>query len=181
MELFKICPGLVGGHCIGVDPYYLTYKAKELGHNPKVILSGRQINDEMGAFIAKKTVQLMIEFGKDISRSKVLIMGVTFKENVSDIRNSKVADMVDELISFSLEVEIIDPLASSEEVKEVYGLTLAKKIGKDYDAIIVAVNHKEYSDLNESYFQSITNNNAVIVGVKGNYRNKIKHLTYWSL
>jgi len=180
-NFLKFVPGLVGGHCIGVDPYYLTYKAKELGHNPKVILSGRQINDEMGAFIAKKTVQLMIEYGKDISRSKVLIMGVTFKENVSDIRNSKVVDIVDELRSFSVEVDIVDPLASSDELKEVYGLTLAKKIGKNYEAIIIAVNHKEYADLNESYFQSITNNNAVIVDVKGIYRNKIKHLTYWSL
>ncbi|MBW8049537.1 MAG: nucleotide sugar dehydrogenase [Cytophagales bacterium] len=180
-NFLKFVPGLVGGHCIGVDPYYLTYKAKELGHNPKVILSGRQINDGMGAFIAKKTVQLMIEYGKDIYRSKVLIMGVTFKENVSDIRNSKVADIVNELISFSVEIDIVDPLASSDELKEVYGLTLAKKIGKNYEAIIIAVNHKEYADLNESYFQSITNNNAVIVDVKGIYRNKIKNLTYWSL
>lgn len=180
-NFLKFVPGLVGGHCIGVDPYYLTYKAKEIGHNPKVILSGRQINDGMGAFIARKTVQLMTEHGKDISRSRVLIMGVTFKENVNDIRNSKVADIVDELKVFSIEVDIIDPHASSKELKEVYGLTLVKKIRKNYDAIIVAVNHKEYSSLKESYFQSITNNNAVIVDVKGIYRNKIKHLTYWSL
>src|SRR6185369_8854377 len=119
-NFLKFYPGLVGGHCIGVDPYYLTYKAKELGHNPGVILSGRHINDSMGEYVAKKTVQLLVKNGKNISKSKVLIMGATFKENVEDIRNSKVVDIIKELQAFSLSVDTIDPHASAEEFKHEY-------------------------------------------------------------
>lgn len=180
-NFLKFSPGLVGGHCIGVDPYYLTWKAKELGHNPEVILSGRKINDGMGAYVAKKTVQLILKAGKDISKSKVLVMGATFKENVEDIRNSKVADVITELKSFSVNVEIVDPHASSEEFKEEYGYSLIKEPGKGYDAIILAVNHKEYVKLDEPYFTSLVSANGVFVDIKGIFRNKIKSLVYWSL
>lgn len=180
-NFLRFTPGLVGGHCIGVDPYYLTYKAKELGYNPAVILSGRTINDNMAAYVAKKTVQLLVKGGKEISQSKVLVMGATFKENVEDIRNSKVADVITELKSFSVNVDTIDPHASSEEFRHEYGHTLIKEAGKDYDAIILAVNHKEYVGLSEDHFCSLVNKNAVFVDLKGVYRNKITKLTYWSL
>lgn len=180
-NFLKFSPGLVGGHCIGVDPYYLTYKAKELGYDAKVILSGRTTNDNMGAYIAKKTVQLMVKAGKDISKAKVLVMGATFKENVEDIRNSKVADVIDELKGFSVNVEVVDPYASAEELAHEYGFGLVERPASDYDAVIVAVNHKQYLGLDEAYFKSITNKQAVLVDVKGIYRDKIGELTYWSL
>lgn len=180
-NFLKFFPGLVGGHCIGVDPYYLTYKAKEIGIDPKVILSGRHTNDSMGAYVAKRTVQLVLKAGKDLNKSKVLVMGVTFKENVSDIRNSKVADVINELKSFNVHVDAIDPHANSEELKHEYGFgTIPKPDGK-YDAVIVAVNHKEYLGLDENYFKSITSEKAVITDVKGIFRKKIKELNYWSL
>ncbi|QHT68326.1 nucleotide sugar dehydrogenase [Rhodocytophaga rosea] len=180
-NFLRFSPGLVGGHCIGVDPYYLTYKSKELGHDPKVILSGRQINDAMGAYVAKRTVQLMAKQGKDIVKAKVLIMGATFKENVEDIRNSKVADVVNELRSFGVHVDIIDPHADSDELKHEYGFELVPQAGSNYDAIILAVSHTEYIKLEESFFESLSASKAVIVDIKGIYRNKIKRLEYWSL
>lgn len=180
-NFLRFSPGLVGGHCIGVDPYYLTYKAKELGHNPEVILSGRKINDGMGAYIAKKTVQLLVKAGKDISDSRVLVMGATFKENVEDIRNSKVIDVINELKSFSVNVEVVDPYASSEEFKHEYDCELSKHAGDNYDGIILAVCHKDYAMLEPSYFDSITNKNAIFIDIKGIFKNKIKNLSYWSL
>jgi UDP-N-acetyl-D-galactosamine dehydrogenase len=180
-NFLKFSPGLVGGHCIGVDPYYLTYKSKELGHDPKVILSGRQINDAMGAYVAKRTVQLMAKQGKDIVKAKVLVMGATFKENVEDIRNSKVADVVNELKNFNLHVDVVDPHASSDELMHEYGFELLDNPGSNYDAIVIAVSHKEYIHLDEAYFKKITAPKAVIVDLKGIYRNKIKGLIYWSL
>lgn len=174
-------PGLVGGHCIGVDPYYLTYKAKEFGYHAQIINSGRFVNDSMGGYIAKQTVKKVIKEGKDISHAKVLVMGATFKEDVSDIRNSKVADVVNELKSFSAEVEVIDPHAASKELQEEYGFSLTSEVANDYDAVIVAVNHKEYVDLEETYFESITGDRPVLVDVKGIYRGKIERMTYWSL
>jgi len=180
-NFLRFSPGLVGGHCIGVDPYYLTYKSKELGHDPKVILSGRQINDAMGAYVAKRTVQLMAKQGKDIIKAKVLIMGATFKENVEDIRNSKVADVVNELKSFGVHVDIIDPHADSQELKHEYGFELAPQPGNNYDAIIVAVNHKAYSQFDESYFRNIAASKAVFIDIKGIYRGKITTMDYWSL
>jgi UDP-N-acetyl-D-galactosamine dehydrogenase len=180
-NFLKFFPGLVGGHCIGVDPYYLTYKAKELGYDARVILSGRSTNDNMGAYIAKKTVQSMVKAGKDISKSKVLVMGATFKENVEDIRNSKVADVIDELKGFSVNVDVVDPYASCEELQQEYGFGLVEKPANDYDAVIVAVNHKQYLGLDEAYFKALTNDRAVLVDIKGIYRDKIQELTYWSL
>ncbi|GAB3827296.1 nucleotide sugar dehydrogenase [Hymenobacter jeollabukensis] len=184
-NFLKFSPGLVGGHCIGVDPYYLTYKAKELGYDAKVILSGRTTNDGMGAYIARKTVQMMIKQGKDVSKSKVLVMGATFKENVEDIRNSKVADVINELKNFSVNIDIVDPHADSDELHHEYGfrLTPQENIGSDYDAVIVAVSHKPYTEKDEAYFKSITAEQAVLVDIKGLFREKISDdaLHYWSL
>ncbi len=174
-------PGLVGGHCIGVDPYYLTYKAQELGYHAQVINSGRYVNDSMGFYVAKQTVKKIIAVGKDVSKAKVLVMGATFKENVDDIRNSKVADVVKELGTYGVHVEVTDPRANSHDLKEEYGFELVKQTGKDYDAIIIAVNHKEYMDLNEDWFANILTKDGLIVDIKGILKNKIKKVHYWSL
>lgn len=179
-NFLKFFPGLVGGHCIGVDPYYLTYKANALGYKSEVILSGRRINDSMGAYVAKNLVQKMIKAGKVIGSAKVLVMGATFKEDVADIRNSKVIDVIRELESYSLSVDVVDAYAKKEEMKAEYGVDLVNNIATDYDAIVVAVNHDKYMLLKEDYFKSITNENAILVDVKGIYRNKIQDLTYWS-
>lgn len=180
-NFLKFFPGLVGGHCIGVDPYYLTHKARQLGYHSKVITSGRSINDEVGAYVARETVKKIVANGGDISKSKVLVMGATFKENVSDIRNSKVVDVIRELESFGVRVEVVDPHASSEHLKHEYGFELVAKVGKSYDAVIVAVNHKEYLGQPESFFQEILKPRGVVVDVKGVYRGKITQLQYWSL
>ncbi len=179
-NFLRFFPGLVGGHCIGVDPYYLTHKAEALGYHARVINSGRYINDSMGFYVAKNTVKKIIASGKNISKSKVLVMGATFKEDVSDIRNSKVADIVKELRSFGVKVDVTDPHADSAELEHEYGFGLSK-IGKGYDGVIVAVNHREYLDLDEKYFLSILSSNGVLTDVKGIYRNKLSKLTYWSL
>ncbi|MBR8535041.1 nucleotide sugar dehydrogenase [Carboxylicivirga sediminis] len=180
-NFLRFFPGLVGGHCIGVDPYYLTYKANELGYHSKIITGGRFINDSMGGYVAKTVVKKMISNGNKINGAKVLIMGATFKENVSDIRNSKVADVVNELKSFSIQVDVVDPHASSDELKHEYGYGLIDKVTEKYNAVIVAVNHDEYIKLDEDYFKSIMVDEGVFVDVKGIYRNKINDLTYWSL
>jgi UDP-N-acetyl-D-galactosamine dehydrogenase len=181
-NFLKFQPGLVGGHCIGVDPYYLTHKAQQAGYHSKVITSGRFVNDSMGGYIAKQTVKKIIAQNKIIQESKVLIMGATFKEDVSDIRNSKVIDIVNELKSYQVSVELIDPHASSEEMMHEYGVGLIVEPAKDYDAIIVAVNHKEYANKNENEFKSLLKNGeGVFVDVKGIFRNKIHDLEYWSL
>lgn len=180
-NFLRFFPGLVGGHCIGVDPYYLTYKANELGYHSKIITGGRVINDAMGPYVAKQVVKKLISKGHKINGSNVLIMGATFKENVSDIRNSKVADVYHELKSFSVNVDVADPHASSEELMEEYGYGLVDKIDKKYDAVILAVNHDEYMNLDESYFKSITSEDPLFVDVKGVFRGKIREMTYWSL
>jgi UDP-N-acetyl-D-galactosamine dehydrogenase len=180
-NFLKFFPGLVGGHCIGVDPYYLTHKARELGYHSKVITSGRSINDAVGAYVATETVKKIVAAGGDISKSKVLIMGATFKENVADIRNSKVVDVIRELESFGVRVEVVDPHASSDQVKHEYGFELAPEIGSDYDAVVLAVNHKEYLDKPEKFFEEISKPNGVFVDVKGVYKGKINKLQYWSL
>jgi UDP-N-acetyl-D-galactosamine dehydrogenase len=180
-NFLKFFPGLVGGHCIGVDPYYLTYKSEQLGYKSRVILSGRTINDEMASYVAKKTVQSILKSGKDASKAKVLVMGTTFKENVSDIRNSKVADLIHELKDFSIHVDVIDPHADSDELDHEYGYRLAQEVGTGYDAIIVAVNHKEYMGLNEDYFASKMTAHGLVVDLKGIYRKQFKQLAYWSL
>ena len=175
-------PGLVGGHCIGVDPYYLTHKAQQAGYHSKVITSGRYVNDSMGFYIAKQTVQKMIAQGKIVQESKVLIMGATFKEDVSDIRNSKVIDIVNELKSYQVHVDMIDPHADSDEMQHEYGVPLISHASNDYDAIIVAVNHKEYMGLNENYFKGLLKDGkGIFVDVKGIYKDQIKEIEYWSL
>ena len=138
-NFLKFQPGLVGGHCIGVDPYYLTYKSNKLGYDAQVILAGRSINDGMAAHVAKKVLQHIIQNNGNLKEAKVLVMGATFKENVSDIRNSKVADVIRELQSYSLQVHATDPYASSEELKHEYGFGLTQNISNDYDAVIVTV------------------------------------------
>lgn len=180
-NFLRFQPGLVGGHCIGVDPYYLTYKSNKLGYDSKVILAGRVINDEMPYYVAKKVVQHIIRHTKDITKAKVLVKGATFKENVSDIRNSKVADVVKELRSFSLQVDVVDPHADSDELKHEYGFGLTKEPANDYDAVIVAVPHNQYKDLTEDYWLSITKPGALLADLKGTYRNKISKINYWSL
>ncbi|MBA7506237.1 UDP-N-acetyl-D-glucosamine 6-dehydrogenase [subsurface metagenome] len=180
-NFLKFYPGLVGGHCIGIDPYYLSYKAKELGYHPQIINSGRFVNDSMGTYIAKQTLKKIIASNKNIREAKILVMGATFKENISDIRNSKVGDIVNELKSFGTIIDVIDPYAKNGEVKKEYGFEIKEKAGKNYDVIIVAVNHKEYTDLDEEFFISISNHDPVLIDVKGIYRNKIKKINYWSL
>ena len=180
-NFLKFYPGLVGGHCIGVDPYYLLHKAKELGYDPQVILSGRRINDGMPAFIAKRLVQMMIQKGKSPQNTKLLVKGITFKENVSDIRNSKVVDLVRELMGYSINVHITDPHASPNEVAHEYKLTLVDEISTNYDAVIVAVNHDEYKNLDLNYFKSIMNDDPILMDLKGIYDPSENGITYWRL
>ncbi|MCB0551042.1 MAG: nucleotide sugar dehydrogenase [Phaeodactylibacter sp.] len=181
-NFLKFSPGLVGGHCIGVDPYYLTHKAKQLGYDPQVILSGRRINDGMPGFIAKRLVQMLIQKGKNPSNTKVLVMGMTFKENVADIRNSKVADLAKELMQYSINVHITDPHASPNEVAKEYNLTIVDNISNDYDAVVVAVNHEEYQKLDLNYFRSITNGAPILMDIKALYeRPQDDSITYWRL
>ena len=181
-NFLKFSPGLVGGHCIGVDPYYLTHKAQQAGYHSKVITSGRYVNDSMGFYIGKQCVKKMIAQGKNMNEAKVLVMGATFKEDVSDIRNSKVIDVVNELKSFSVKVDLVDPHASSKEMEEEYGVALSVSTANDYDAIIVAVNHEEYGALIENDFKGkLKDGKGVFIDVKGIYKGKIKELEYWSL
>ncbi|MGV3546024.1 MAG: nucleotide sugar dehydrogenase [Pedobacter sp.] len=146
-NFLKFKPGLVGGHCIGVDPYYLAHKAQTLGYHPEVILSGRKVNDNMGMFIANKVVKLLINKGNAVKGSKALILGVTFKENCPDIRNSRVIDIFNELTQFGIEVNVYDPYANEEEVLKEYGIKLLEKIENGFDAVILAVSHSEFLKL----------------------------------
>lgn len=180
-NFLKFIPGLVGGHCIGVDPYYLLHKAKELGYHARMINSGRGINDGMGAYVASKVVKLIISKQKEITSSRVLVMGMTFKEDVTDIRNSRVIDILDELDKYNVKYDVVDAYANKEEVKEEYNVEMADAPNGKYDAIIVAVNHKPYTEMNESYFKELSKDNGILVDIKGIFRDKIKDLTYWSL
>lgn len=164
-----------------MDPYYLVHKASELKYHSQIIKAGRFINDSMGRYIAKQLVKKMISIGKNVLGARVLVMGITFKENVSDIRNSKVADVINELQDFGVLVDVVDPYADSEDVKRFYGLNLIEKPQDNYDAVVVAVSHNDYLHLDENYFKSLTCDNAVLVDIKGLYRNKIHSLKYWSL
>ena len=177
-NFLKFQPGLVGGHCIGVDPYYLTYKAAALGYESKVITSSRFINDDMAKYVARKIIKHVL---KNSNSPKVLIKGVTFKENVSDIRNSKIVDTVKELLAFNIQVDVEDPYAAAEEVHEEYGLHLVEKPANDYDAVVITVPHLPYQQLDDAYFSSITKEHALIADLKGIYRNKIINRKYWSL
>lgn len=180
-NFLKFQPGLVGGHCIGVDPYYLTYKAQQLGYDSQVILAGRTINDGMSGYVAKKVLQHIIQNNGNIKDAKVLVMGATFKENVSDIRNSKVADVVKELKSYSLNVDVTDPHADSDELNHEYGFPLVKVRADNYDAVIITVPHNDYKNFDDTYFASITKDRALIADLKGTYNGQIKTRSYWSL
>lgn len=157
-------PGLVGGHCIGVDPYYLTHKAESLGYHSEVILSGRRINDNMGIHIANTVIKLMARKNLQINQGSILVLGVTFKENCSDIRNSRVIDVVRELLSFGTNVDVYDPMADEEEVKHEYGLSLIREIKGKYHAIILAVSHDAFRQLN---WTELSYDNTVVYDVKG--------------
>ncbi|WP_375562458.1 nucleotide sugar dehydrogenase [Bernardetia sp. OM2101] len=159
-------PGLVGGHCIGVDPYYLTYKAESLGYHPEVILAGRRINDTMGVFVAAKVVKLMIQRSSSVKGARILVLGITFKENCPDIRNSRVIDVIREFQDFGANVEVYDPWADAAEVKHEYTLDLIKKPSEKYDAIVLAVSHKEFDSLN---FDTIKHEKTVIYDIKGKF------------
>lgn len=162
-NFLKYKPGLVGGHCIGVDPYYLAHKAESLGYHPQVILSGRRVNDNMGMFVANKVIKLMIQKNHKVQGARALILGFTFKENCPDIRNSRVIDIYSELKQFGLNVQVYDPHANHEEVAEEYGIEMIDSIDNKYDAIILAVSHKEFLELN---FEKLKNDNTVIFDTK---------------
>lgn len=180
-NFLKFYPGLVGGHCIGVDPYYLVYKANELKYHSQIISAGRFINDTMGGYIAKKLVKKLIGMGKAILGARILVMGLTFKENVADIRNTKVLDIINELKDFGADVDVVDPYADPEDVRRMYGLNLIEQPRDKYDAVIVAVGHDAYKGLSEDHFLPMTKDKAVLVDIKGLYRDKIHQLKYWSL
>src|SRR5690554_6666697 len=180
-NFLKFFPGLVGGHCIGVDPYYLTYKASELGIHSRIITGGRVINDGMAPYIANEVVKRLISAGHAINGSRVLVMGATFKENVSDIRNSKVADMVYELKSFSVNVDVVDPHASSKELIEEYGFRLVDAPTGKYHAVVVAVNHNEFLKLSDEEFKNLCGENGLFVDIKGAFRKRDIGLEYLSL
>ncbi|MCW5519202.1 nucleotide sugar dehydrogenase [Aureitalea sp. L0-47] len=172
-NFLKFTPGLVGGHCIGVDPYYLAQKAMEEGYNPEIILAGRRMNDGMGEYVATEVVKLMIQKECKVKGGKVLVMGITFKENCPDIRNSKVIDVIDELKKYNLNIDVYDPWASAEEVTEEFGVDLCTSEGEldnDYDAVILAVAHKEFRDLDVA---ALRNDPSVLFDVKAFYDKKL--------
>jgi UDP-N-acetyl-D-galactosamine dehydrogenase len=172
----KYYPGLVGGHCISVDPFYLMHKARDLGYEPQVIAAGRQVNDFMPHFIAKKVVQALLDNGKNPVACRVLVMGITFKEDIADIRKSKVVDLIHELEDYSLQVEVIDPHASTKEVDEAYGLELKQKPTGKYDAIVVAVGHKEYKSLSNDDISQALAESGIVFDIKaaiGNSSNPV--------
>jgi UDP-N-acetyl-D-galactosamine dehydrogenase len=167
-NFLKFKPGLVGGHCIGVDPYYLTHRAEKAGFIPQVILAGRRINDSMGTFVAQKTVKKMIAAGLAVRDARVLVMGLTFKENCPDIRNTKVIDVVRELESFGVKVSIYDPWASTEHARHEYAIELVgADHGGDYDAVVLAVSHREFVAAGSAAVLKKTRANGVVIDVKG--------------
>ncbi|MHA6513698.1 nucleotide sugar dehydrogenase [Tessaracoccus sp. Z1128] len=164
----KFQPGLVGGHCIGVDPYYLTYKAQEIGYNPEIILAGRRLNDAMGRYVATETVKGMARNGLVVSNARALILGLTFKENTPDLRNTKVTDIVEELESYGIDVDVHDPWCSAEEALTLYGVTLIDEPDKGaYDAVILAVGHGQFLDRGPEWVRELAANNGVVFDVKG--------------
>ena len=176
----KYYPGLVGGHCISVDPFYLMHKARELGYDPQVIAAGRRVNDHVPHFIARKLVQQLIQNGKNPRESNILVMGVTFKEDVADIRNSKVFDLINELKQYSFQVDAVDPWASHEEVEKEYGVKLLSEPAGPYDAIIVAVGHRDYKNQTSEDLKKLSKGEVFVTDLKGIIsRDGIDH--YWKL
>jgi UDP-N-acetyl-D-glucosamine/UDP-N-acetyl-D-galactosamine dehydrogenase len=173
-NFIKLTPGLVGGHCIGVDPYYLTFKAEELGYKPNLILASRQINNGMGKYIADKTIKEMIKAGKVIKNANILILGVTFKEDCPDMRNTKVVDIIDELKEFDVKVDVYDPWVNSDEEKKYYKHGIISdplKNNKKYEAIIVAVAHKQFKKYTTKNFSQLCNKEEVIIDIKNIVKN----------
>lgn len=165
-NFFPFKPGLVGGHCIGVNPYYLAYKAESLGYHPEVILAGRRINDNMGKHVAVETVKLLIKNNVIVSKARILVLGITFKENCPDIRNSRVIDVIQELKDYGVEIDVFDPWASAEEVRTEYGIKIKEEINfNNYEGIILAVNHTQFYE--PSILESFQKFNGVVFDVKG--------------
>ncbi|HBG21420.1 MAG TPA: Vi polysaccharide biosynthesis UDP-N-acetylglucosamine C-6 dehydrogenase TviB [Desulfobulbaceae bacterium] len=163
-------PGLVGGHCIGVDPYYLTHKAQEVGYHPNMILAGRRLNDNMGHYIAATVIKKMIKKGIDTATSKILVMGLTFKENCPDLRNTRVIDILSEFKEYGIEVDVYDPWVSSEEAVEEYGVSLIQSLDKDtYSAVVIAVAHRQFTEISITDLRRLCKEKAVIYDVKGLY------------
>lgn len=193
-NFLKFYPGLVGGHCIGVDPYYLTHKAEQIGYHSQVILAGRRINDGMGKYVGESTVKNLIKANKQVKGAKVAILGMTFKEDCPDVRNSKVIDIINELKEYGINVFVADPIADENEVKREYGVDLTKFENiKNMDAVIVAVGHKEYMELTLESIKKLYEENPellnsedklVLVDVKGIFDKKeaqLKNYLYWRL
>jgi UDP-N-acetyl-D-galactosamine dehydrogenase len=180
-------PGLVGGHCIGVDPYYLTYRSEELGYISQLILNGRRINDQMSNFVAEKIVKKMIESNVKVNGSKVLVMGLTFKENVPDLRNSKVADLIKRLEEYNVDVKVTDPVADPEEAVREHGIKLQDLDDiSDMDAVVVAVNHEQYNDMELEEFKKFSKDNfdkPVFIDIKSIFdKNEAEKIyNYWRM
>jgi len=180
-NFLKFSPGLVGGHCIGVDPYYLTHKSAQLGYHARIINAGRDINDGMGAHAARQIIKRLIAKGFEIKGARVLVLGTTFKENVSDIRNSKVADLIYELQSYGIAVDVTDPHADSDEVKHEYGYGLVQNPKGPYSAVFVAVSHRSFVEMTEADFAELLANGGILADLKGMFRNRFRTFEYWSL
>ncbi len=182
-NFLKFQPGLVGGHCIGIDPYYLTWKSNKLGYHARVINSGRYVNDSMGFYVGKQTVKRLLAHDINPLEARVLVMGLTFKENVADIRNTKVIDVITELQSFNVKIDLVDPYANPEEVKHEYDLDLCEAPEQGaYHAVIMAVNHSEYMAMGADDFKALLHGGqGTVVDVKGVFRGKTGDLDYWSL
>ena len=176
----KYLPGLVGGHCISVDPFYLIHKAKKIGVEPQVIAAGRIVNDFIPKFIAKRVVQSLIEQDKNPGKARVLVMGVTFKEDVSDIRNSKVVDLVRELMDFSIQVHVVDPHGNPNELAHEYGISLIDKPLGDYDIIVMAVGHKAYLQMTVADFEKLSKDELYMFDIKG-VLDAAAYKNYWRL
>lgn len=181
-NFLKFNPGLVGGHCIGVDPYYLLHKAKALGYHAQMIGAGRAINDGMAGYVASTAVKKLAAQGIASNQARALILGITFKENVTDIRNTKIVDIHSELKQYGLQVDVYDPVAKAAEVQHEYGISLCESPNmQQYDVVVLAVSHKEFLPLTEDFFVKIMKQNGLIIDIKGLLRNKITKLQYWSL
>jgi UDP-N-acetyl-D-galactosamine dehydrogenase len=185
-NFMKFKPGLVGGHCIGVDPYYLTFKAEELKYHPEIILAGRRINDNMGKYVAEKAVKILIKAGKQVLNSKIAILGLTFKENVPDLRNTKVVDIINELKDYGVKALVNDPMADQKEAKKYYGIDITDYEGLvGVDAVIIAVIHRAYKEMGLFKISRLcTNGIPIIMDIKGAFESaeaKELNLTYWRL
>lgn len=174
-------PGLVGGHCIGVDPYYLDYKAKEIGYHTQIINNGRYVNDSMGCYVAKETIKRLLDGGGDLSRMRILVMGLTYKENVPDVRNTRSVDIVNELRSFGIgEIDVVDPVASKADAKTSYGIEPHDEAAGIYDAIVVAVSHTQFRTLGQEFFDAHLRKGGVLTDVYSLFRS-VNGFNIWSL